>query len=72
MSENGNEIVPFTATVAEAASHCGVKPSTVRRWLRRKDPPPHRKYGHEYRFNLALLDAWGDERAQEARLKEAV
>lgn len=65
MSDGSNEIKPHTASVDDVATHFGVSADTVYNWLKSKNPPPHRRVGRQYRFNLGEVDAW-------AAVKEAV
>jgi len=41
----------------EAAAHLGVKPTTLYKWLERKQMPAH-KVGRLWKFKLAELDEW--------------
>lgn len=44
--------------IDEAADYFGVKPATVRDWIRkRKDIPAH-KIGKQWKFKYSELDAW--------------
>lgn len=45
-------------SIDEAAEHLGVKPVTIRDWIRKgKDIPAH-KIGKQWKFKLTELDAW--------------
>lgn len=55
MNENFNE---KWASIDEAAEHMGVKPVTIRDWIRKgKDIPAH-KIGKQWKFKLSELDEW--------------
>lgn len=44
--------------IDEAADYFGVKPATVRDWIRKgKDIPTH-KIGKQWKFKYSELDAW--------------
>ncbi len=44
--------------IDEAADYFGVKPATVRDWIRKgKDIPAH-KIGKQWKFKYSELDAW--------------
>lgn len=63
MGETSNEsgtLVPHTASIKDVAEHFGVHPNSVYNWLKGTNPPPHRRVGGQYRFNLAEVDAWAD------------
>lgn len=45
-------------SIDEAASHLGVKPVTIRDWIRKgKDIPAH-KIGKQWKFRVSELDNW--------------
>lgn len=55
MNENFNE---KWASIDEAAEYMGVKPVTIRDWIRKgKDIPAH-KIGKQWKFKLSELDEW--------------
>jgi excisionase family DNA binding protein len=72
VSNDSNEILPHVASLDDVAAHFGVHSDTIRRWLRSPNPPPHRKVGRQYRFNLAEVDAWAAEGPSTRRTKAAV
>ena len=43
--------------VEEAASYLGVKPETVRSWVKKKDMPAQ-KIGRQWKFKVSEIDAW--------------
>jgi len=43
--------------IDEAAEYLGVKPSTVRDWIKKTDIPAN-KVGKQWRFKISELDAW--------------
>lgn len=58
MAEDTTEIRTYTASVQDVMAHFDVSKNTVYNWLKSPNPPPHRKVGGQYRFNLVELDAW--------------
>ena len=55
MNENTNE---KWESIDEAADYLGVKPVTIRDWIRKgKDIPAH-KIGKQWKFKLSELDEW--------------
>ncbi|MCD7724957.1 MAG: helix-turn-helix domain-containing protein [Clostridiales bacterium] len=55
MSENVEE---KWISIDEAADYFGVKPATVRDWIRKgKDIPAH-KIGKQWKFKYSELDEW--------------
>lgn len=44
--------------IDEAAEYLGVKPGTVRGWLRKDKNIPAHKIGKQWKFKLSELDAW--------------
>ena len=44
-------------SVAEIASHLGVKPDTVYKWLKQKRIPAHR-VGRLWKFDKSEVDQW--------------
>lgn len=56
MSENS--IAEKWVSIEEAANHLGVKPVTIRNWIRKgKDIPAH-KIGKQWKFKVSELDCW--------------
>ena len=55
MNENINE---KWVSIEDAAEHLGVKPVTIRDWIRKgKDMPAH-KIGKQWKFKFSELDDW--------------
>lgn len=53
-----DKMVDKWINIEEAADYLGVKPVTVRGWIRkRKDIPAH-KIGKQWKFKYSELDAW--------------
>ena len=44
--------------IDEAATYLGVKPVTVRDWLRKGKGIPAHKIGKQWKFKISELDAW--------------
>ena len=44
-------------SIAEAATHLGVKVDTIRAWIKKTDIPAH-KIGKLWKFKISELDAW--------------
>lgn len=44
--------------IEDAAEHLGVKPSTVRDWIKKGKGIPAQKIGKQWKFKLSELDAW--------------
>ena len=45
--------------IDEAAGHLGVKPATVRSWLRKEENRiPAHKIGKQWKFKASELDSW--------------
>lgn len=42
----------------EAAEYLGVKPITVREWIRKANGIPAHKIGKQWKFKRSELDAW--------------
>ena len=42
----------------EAAAHLGVKPATLREWIKKEKGVPARKIGKQWKFQYSELDAW--------------
>ena len=45
-------------SIDEAAEFLGVKPGTVRGWLRKNKDMPAHKIGKQWKFKLSELDIW--------------
>lgn len=45
-------------SIDEAATYLGVRPVTVRNWIRKGTGIPARKIGKQWKFKLSELDAW--------------
>ena len=54
MAENNDKWI----SIEEAAEYLGVKPGTIRDWIRKNPGIPAYKVGKMWRFKLAELDAW--------------
>ena len=54
MAENNDKWI----SIEEAAEYLGVKPSTIRDWIRKNPDIPAYKVGKLWRFKPAELDAW--------------
>ncbi len=58
------EITAITAAneswigIDEAAEYLGVKPATVRGWIKKSNGIPARKIGKQWKFKRVELDAW--------------
>ena len=44
--------------IDEAATYLGVKPVTVRDWIRKEKGIPAHKIGKQWKFKISELDAW--------------
>ena len=44
--------------IEEAADYLGVKPSTLRDWIKKEKDIPARKIGKQWKFKCSELDAW--------------
>lgn len=44
--------------IEEAAEYLGVKPGTIRDWIRKDKGIPARKIGKQWKFKCSELDAW--------------
>lgn len=65
---------PRWYSVGESAQHLGIKPSTLYKWIERKQMPAH-KVGRLWKFKLEELDEWvksgkGAEDSKELDLEE--
>ena len=54
MSENQEKWI----SIDEAADFWGVKPGTVRGWIRKDKEIPAHKIGKQWKFKLSELDEW--------------
>lgn len=55
MNENINE---KWTSIDEAAEYMGVKPVTIRDWIRKGKNIPAHKIGKQWKFKLSELDDW--------------
>lgn len=55
VSENINE---KWISIEEAAEHLGIKPVTVRDWIKKGKGIPAHKIGKKWKFKYSELDAW--------------
>lgn len=55
MNENNAE---KWINIEEAAEHLGVKPVTIRDWIRKEKGIPAHKIGRQWKFKLSELDEW--------------
>lgn len=55
MGENIND---KWISIDEAAAYLGVKPVTVRDWIRKDKGMPAHKIGKQWKFKITELDAW--------------
>ena len=55
MSENIND---KWINLDEAAAYLGVKPVTVRDWIRKDTEIPAHKIGKQWKFKISELDTW--------------
>ena len=44
--------------IEEAAEHLGVKPVTIRGWIRNEKGVPAHKIGRQWKFKVSELDEW--------------
>ena len=44
--------------IEEAAEHLGVKPVTIRGWIRNNKGIPAHKVGRQWKFKVSELDEW--------------
>ena len=47
-------------SIEEAAEYLGVKPSTIRTWIKSKNMPAHKIGGKLWKFKRSEIDAWVD------------
>ena len=52
-------IVDNYISLDEAAEYLGVKPATIRAWIKNKDMPAH-KVGKLWKFKRSEIDLWID------------
>jgi len=45
-------------SIDEAAEYLGIKPATVRDWIRKKKDIPAHKIGKQWKFKCDELDEW--------------
>ncbi|GGL60247.1 helix-turn-helix domain-containing protein [Sporolactobacillus putidus] len=45
-------------SIEEAAEYLGVKPVTIRNWIRKKNDIPAQKIGKLWKFKRSELDEW--------------
>ena len=45
-------------SLEEAAEHLGVKPITIREWIRKNNGIPAHKIGKQWKFKRSELDVW--------------
>lgn len=45
-------------SIDEAASYLGVKPVTVRDWIKKERGIPAHKIGKQWKFKISELDSW--------------
>lgn len=55
MNENINE---KWISIEDAAEHLGIKPVTVRDWIKKGKGIPAHKIGKKWKFKYSELDAW--------------
>jgi len=55
MAEIGNE---KWINIDEAAEYLGVKPGTIRDWIRKNKGIPAHKIGKQWKLKCSELDAW--------------
>ena len=56
--EDQNNTVEKWINLEEAAEYLGVKPVTVRNWLRKSNGIPAYKVGKQWKFKRSELDQW--------------
>ena len=44
--------------IEEAAEHLGIKPVTIRAWIRNDKGIPAHKIGRQWKFKVSELDQW--------------
>lgn len=45
-------------SIEEAAEYLGIKPGTIRGWIRNKKDIPAHKVGKQWKFKYSELDEW--------------
>ena len=45
-------------SIDEAAEYLGIKPVTLRTWIKKKDSIPAHKIGKQWKFKCSELDQW--------------
>lgn len=53
-----NQLNDKYISIDEAATYLGVKPSTIRNWIKTKGMPSHRIGGKLLKFKLSEIDEW--------------
>lgn len=53
-----NELNEKWIGVEEAAEYLGVKPSTVREWIKKQTGIPAHKIGKQWKFKISDLEQW--------------
>lgn len=53
--------------IDEAATYLGVKPSTIRSWIKTKGMPSHRVGGKLLKFKKSEIDEWVNNEQKEKR-----
>ena len=52
-------------SIDEAAEYLGVKPATIRIWIKTKGMPSHRVGGKLLKFKKSEIDEWVDKESEE-------
>ena len=53
-----NEATEKWISIEEASKHLGVRPATIRDWIRKNKDIPAHKIGKQWKFKYSELDAW--------------
>ena len=53
-----NELNEKWIGVEEAADYLGVKPATIRDWIKKQTGIPAHKIGKQWKFKISDLDTW--------------
>lgn len=53
-----NEATEKWIGIEEASKHLGVRPATIRDWIRKNKDIPAHKIGKQWKFKYSELDAW--------------